>query len=190
MQKIEPQPTRGRCGIVCRIIWETISFLVITAAIAVNIALATRGSKYSIAAAAVLVCLAVVFIVFPVVACGVVCCYKAGKYESGALCTALVWSLAIVFRMAPFFLVTAAALSIVELTKGKGEDNASLETLAVLATILNVVATVASIFLCITTCVYVCRRRPATATEECEQEEEQLVIKESKLSETEVKEKD
>jgi len=164
----------------------TISFLIITAAIAVTIALATRGSKYSIAAAAVLVCLAVVFIVFPVIACSIVCCYKAGKYESGALCTALVWSWSIVFRMAPFFLVTAAALSIVEITKGKGADNASLETLAVLATILNVVATVASIFLCITTCVYVCIRRPATATEQ--EEELQLVSKkkESKLSETEM----
>ena len=188
MRITEARPTRGRCGIVHCIIWEIISFLVIAAAIAVTIALATRGSKYSIAAAAVLVCLAVMFIVFPVVACGLCCC-NAGKCECGAVRTAVVWSLAIVFKAAPFFHVTAAALSIVELTKGKGEDNATVESLAVLATILNVVATVVSIFLCITTCTYVCRRRPATATE---QEEEQLVPKkeESKLSETEMKEKE
>lgn len=187
MQNSQERPTRGRYSrIACCIIWEIICLLVIAAAIAMTIGLATQGSKYSIAAAAVLVLLAIMFVVFPAIACVVVCGCRAGKYECAAVRTAVAWSLVVVFRVAPFFLVTAAVLSIIEITMGKGQDDASVLGLAVAAFFLNVVAVAASIFLCTTSCIYVCRRIPARATKEGEQEEERLVPKEKEPKSSEM----
>ena len=109
----------------------------------------------------------------------------AGRYEASAVFTAFVYSLATVFALAPFFHVIAAVLVIAEIAVGKGDDDASILSLAVLAIILNILSAVASIFLCTTTCIYAWRRRPPTA-----REEEKLVPKkeESKFSETETKE--
>lgn len=92
--------------------------------------------------------------------------------------TAILCSLAIVFALVPFFHVIAAGLAIAETTVGKNADDASVLSLGVLATVLNVVAAVASIFVCTTICIYLWRRTPARATDK-----KKLVV-EKKLSET------
>lgn len=179
MQSAEERPVRGRC---CRItwcvIWVVISLLVIVTAIAVTVGLATLGSGYSIAAAAVFNCLPILFILVPAIGSGVVCCYIEGRYEAAAVFTAVMCSLAIVFALVPFFHVIAAGLAIAETTVGKNADDASVLSLGVLATVLNVVAAVASIFVCTTICIYLWRRRPVRATDK-----KKLVV-EKKLSET------
>lgn len=178
---------RARCKrICCGVTWAVISLIVMMAAVAVTIALATRGSGYSIAAATVLVCLELLFLVVPAIGCGVFCC-KAGRWEADVMLTTVVCSLASVLALAPFFYVVAAVLSIAEIALGKGDDDVTLVSLAVLAAVLNMVAAVASILLCVMSCMYVCRQRPGRATK---QEEETLVMKkkEVKMSEMEQQE--
>lgn len=188
MQNSEARPARGRCGrITWCVIWVVISLLVIAAAIAVTIVLATFGSGYSIGAAAVLIFLAILFIVVPAIASGIVCCYRGGRYEARVVWTVVVCSLATVFGLAPFFHVIAAVLAIAEITVGEGEDHASVLSLAVLATILNIIASVSSIFLCTASSFYVWGQRPGAPAER-----KKLVTKkeESKFTEEEVEEKE
>lgn len=177
---------QARCyRAVCGITWAILCLIVMIAAVAVTIGLATRGSGYSIAAATVIVCLEILFLLVPAIGCGVLCC-RARRWEADVMLTTVVCSFATVLALAPFFYVIAAVLSVVEIAMGMVEDDVIVLGLAVLAAVVNMLAAVASISLCIMSCLYVCRQRPARATM---QEVETLVMRKKELRLSEVEEK-
>ena len=170
----------SRCGScsVCLVLPTTVSIVVLMVAILTSFGLASRGGGYSIGAAAIVASFLLFIILFPAIG-GVIFCVRTGLTELTSMLMIILFCLAVVFTLSPLIFVLAFALTIAGVVVGEGDS--AVRALAVFAAVIELLAAVAGLFLCVMCCVYIRRHSLYQVTKEEKQLAEDMAAKKKVL---------
>ena len=162
---------------VCLAVCAVICVLVMGAAGVVSVVLAAIADGFAIIGAVVVLVTLALFLIVPLIGGGIACANLTNISDKKLAVFAMVFSAAVLLFLAPFAYMTAAGLSVAEVIVGEGKDSSKVFIIALIAVVLHVAGTVASIVLCFLACLYVYWYNPSKPTRDDIKLEKQLAAR-------------